>query len=662
MQAVRKKLLEKTVLAHQEAYDRGKPTIADAEFDDLVEQLRKVDPTSTVLDQLGASRTNRKTNHAVPMLSLRKAKTMGELMNWARDIGGVDFVVMPKFDGVSLSCIYERGKLVRAVTRGDGKTGDDVTHIAKFFVPSRQPEGCVNYEVRGEVIFSKETWEKVQQAFLDRNGGKPVNARNAAAGSLMRKTITKEARKLHFVPYDLIDHSHRAGHGSPLSRNLDARLTLVGDTESFVKVCGLEELDKTCTEMINIAMECGYETDGIVVRVRDFRYRKTLGATSHHPHWSIALKHDNQQPEKATVKKIHWQVSRSGTLTPVVEVDPIVLAGVTVTYATLHHAGMYIQSEIRKGSKVLMTRRGGVIPHIETVYAHPRNAMPEPYPKRCPCCKAPTKLEGDFLRCTEPGECPDVQRGKLVYWCAQTDLMGFGENVIYELYNEGIVQLPQELYTLDVDVMKQLFGANLGPKLVKEARDKSRLTPAQLFTGLGIEGIGKTQAEKLFEAIDFDELMHLYFNDADEEIVSKLPEGFGPVLTRNLLRGLAANRGIIQSLAEVLEIVKPQKSSVTVGPFVGKKVVFTGKLADMEREVAMQTVRDLGGATPSSVTKSIDYLVVGSLASDEQLHKRNKAADYNLKGAKISIISEERFAELLASAYALKEDHDEEAD
>lgn len=640
--------LEQRIKAHQQAYDKGKPTISDEEFDALIASLRKKAPHSAVLAEIGNAVTSRKMAHSTPMLSLQKAKTVEEVWKWAKDIGKVGYLLMPKYDGVSLSAHYE-GKLVRAVTRGDGKLGDDVTHIAKHFLPTKIIPGSRKpVEVRGEVIFPKDKWETIKEVFSQRNNGKPVNARNAAAGTILRKTVTREATQLHFMIYDVL--------GSDLPPNLSSRLALV-DPEIEFQCCALHLLMDWAEGMQKRALACNYETDGIVVRVDEFVHRKNLGATSHHPHWAIALKHED---EKLTtkVKDIHWQVSRTGTITPVAQVEPLQLSGVMVSNATLHHAGMVTKLEVSPGCTVEMTRRGGVIPHVERVTKRKKGVAHFEAPKRCPCCQAATKREGDFLQCSEPEECPDVQRGRLVYWCEQTDLMGFGEQVIKTLYDEGIVMMPSELYTLDAVVMRQMFGQTLGPKLVKEANSKARLTPAQLFCGLGIDGLGKTQAEKLFEAIDFDELMHLYFNDADEEIVSKLPKGagFGTVLISNLFRGIAKNRGTIQNLVDVIEIIKPTKSNMQIGPFAGKKVVFTGQLSDMSRESAQQQVKDFGGSCPSSVTKDTAYLVVGSLADDGQLHKRQKALHYNTRGGNIQIIEEEKFIEMLVQATELKGD------
>jgi DNA ligase (NAD+) len=635
--------LEAEIAYHRALYEAGEAEISDAAFDKLIDGLAKRAPKSKVLKQVGSAVTSKKVQHVVPMLSLDKTKAIEKVLEWAKSTGSNFFAVMPKYDGVSMAVSYADGRLVRAVTRGDGREGDDVTALARNFLAPTVDNGAA-FEFRGEVLFSKEVWERVKGTFEERANGRPVNARNAAAGSLLRKTLTPEARELCFVPHDVIYPEQMHGYFT------DALLANGSDrmgTDFWLATP--EQLEERLALAQKQVLDTAFpfETDGLVVKVADYNKRTKLGATSHHPKWALALKHDDEERE-TLLKGVQWQVSRTGTITPVAIVKPVLLSGVTVSRATLHHAGNVKRLKLYTDDRVVMTRRGGVIPHIERVSRQsrlPALATRIWIPKMCPCCGAETEMRDDFLFCTKPEECPDVQREKLLYWCKQTDMMGFGEQVIAELYNDGCVMQPSELYTLDEHYMQVIFGKNLGPKLVAEAAAKSELTNAQILVGLGIDLIGRTQAERLFEVFeDFDQLI-----EAKDGWCAPVP-GMGVERWEAIHGGLTENENILRSLLKVLTIKNPNRSSVTTGPFAGKAVVFTGRMTDLERPHAQEQVRALGGTTPTSLTKTTDYLVVGSQASPEQLHKRNKAAEYNTKGGSIKVIEEETFLEMLAKA------------
>lgn len=638
--------LEVAIAAARRLYDQGRPAIEDKDFDELVEDLRALDPSNPALMAIGHVQSRNKVKHSVPMLSLDKTKSVKDVLKWAVDVPD-NLLIMPKYDGVAISAHYE-GKLIRAVTRGDGTLGDDITHIAKYFLPSKVlVKSTKPIELRGEVLFSREVWEEVEDVFIKRAKGKgTVNARNAAAGSLLRKTITPEAKALSFVCYDVL--------GTSKDTLLEALHLLDDDVFRLAQISDAADLEFCIKQTLGRVLACNfpYETDGLVIKANHFDMREELGATSHHPKWAIALKHEDK-PAETTVKDVEWQVSRTGTITPVAILNPVVVGGVTVARATLHHAKHMKDLKLCVGSAVRVTRRGGVIPHVEAVVFSPEHALKLSPPSKCPCCSAKAIMADDFLQCTNVDECPDVQRGKLVYWCAQTDMMGFGESVIYRLYEDGVVMQPSELYTLDKEEMKALFGKQLGPKLIKEASEKSKLTEVQLLNALGIDGIGKTQATRILEHFgSFENLILTHHNLKKPAVLAKTTaiEGIGEILAANLYTGIGENYSIITHLLAVVELITEQKSTVTVGPFAGKKVVFTGALADMPREVAQGQVCAFGGTTPGSLVKTTDFLVVGSRASPEQLHKRQKALDYNTKGGNIRIIEEDEFLEMLVEA------------
>lgn len=640
--------LGNAVIRHQELYDAGTPAISDADFDRMVTVLRRLAPKSAVLEHLGKpAGGKRKVAHTSPMLSLAKCYDKTEIVDWCIEAGVDTFQIGPKYDGVSLSLIYDRGRLVDAVTRGDGKAGDSVLHnvlVMQGAVPNRLsggPDYCV---IRGEAIFSKTAWAKVKPYFEARAAKREgsVNARNAAAGILQAKRPNDEVlRQLDFIAYDCLSaDSAQWTLGSALRQVMGNDFTTGHIWTAPVKQA-MHFLDLAAEH----AAQCDYETDGVVVKVDAYADRERLGATSHHPKWAIALKF--QGGSGATVlRSVQWQVSRTGTVTPVGIVDPIELSGATITRVTLHNLKQIETLGLREGCAVKMTRRGGVIPHIEHALNVPMTPEIRP-PKKCPCCKGPVVRDSDFLKCVNSDECPDVQRQRLLFWAQQTDMMGWGEEVISKLYDAGDVIQPSELYTNKRALMITMFGKGLGPKLMREAEVKRTMTPAVFLRALGLEGIGGTQSEKILE--HFRQDVGKLLDWADEPAVALNIAGIGEALTGNLHTGINQARGEIRAALNVVNLIVPQKCEVRSGPFAGKKIVFTGKLSDIEREAARALVRTHGAETPAGVTKATDMLVVGDGAKEEQRTKRDKAEKYGVR-----IVTESEFLEMLAEATDLQ--------
>jgi len=642
--------LGNTIIRHQELYDAGAPTITDAEYDALVERLRRLAPKSPVLRHLGAPVGKRKVPHTWPMLSLAKCYSTDDVIDWCVDAGVDMFQIAPKYDGVSLSLIYDEGRLVEAVTRGDGKVGDSVlANVLKMVIVPKvldEPLSCV---VRGEAIFAKTVWERVKPSFEERaqhrNGS--VNARNAAAGTLQAKRPQAIAvSHLDFIAYDCLTlgNTRHASLGDAmrhLMRKFSTGLVWTTPVQSAMHYLGV------ATEY---ALECDYETDGVVVKVDSYAARERLGATSHHPRWAMALKFQGGTGT-TTLRDVVWQVSRTGTITPVAVIDPIELSGASITRATLHNLRQLEALQLHAGAEVEITRRGGVIPHIERRVS-PASDNPIGGLSKCPCCKGPAKRRRDFLYCVNLTECPDVQRQRLLFWATQTDMMGWGEEVIATLYNDGDVIQPSELYRLPITTMIAFFGKVLGPKLSAEAELKSTMPAPVFLRALGIDGIGTSQSEKIMGRFDHSITALLDWARCVPLVELAIP-GIGDRLEDNLRGGLRELRREITSLLKVVTIIAPARSAVTAGPFAGKKIVFTGKLCDIEREAARAAVREHGAETPAGVTKQTDMLVVGDLAKGEQRSKRDKAEAYISIGIPIRIVTEPEFLAMLVEATEL---------
>ncbi len=628
--------LEAKIQEHQALYDTGEPSISDAEFDRMVTRLRQLAPKSSVLDGLGKAVSTRKSKHASAMLSLEKAADVKAVLAWAKKSPDAAFVLAPKYDGLALSLTYKQGGLVSAVTRGDGVQGDEVLSNAKH-VPSipQQLRGPFppSIIVRGEVLFPRSAELPPEAA----------NARNLAAGTMLRKTPNVEVLKqLSFIAYDVIDEA-RSLALTALSGSLEFADRWGFDVGDLVFSEGAADLldDVGRATPAWSAADYAYECDGLVAKVDKYSLREKLGATSHHPRWAIALKFAS---DKATtkLKGIEWQVSRTGVITPVAIVEPVRLSGAMVTRATLHNLDQMrkLGPFWRVGDTVEMCRRGGVIPHVERIVSGSTGETLV-HPKVCPSCGEVAYEQGGQLFCLERESCPGVQIGIMRHWCSTLDMLGWGDEVLKQLYESGVIDR-ESLYSTVCDEALLSLGKTIGRKLIKERSTKSKCAPAVFLAALGLPGIGRSQAEKLLARFgDVQAIIKLTAEDHDRLRAELTPALFNNLTTLHEAEALA--------LLACVELVVTAKIS---GPWDGLSFVFTGKLTDMEREEARDAVRALGGSAPDSVTKGLTYLVVGDLAREEQRTKRDKAEKYNASGSNIQVIEEEAFVAMLAQAYA----------
>lgn len=638
--------LEELVRYHNDAYfQRNAPEISDELFDKLVETLRRKSPDSLMLQQVGSDLLSQASVlHPRPMLSLDKCYDDETLKKWFDKIKG-DAIVMPKIDGVACSLHYNRqGHLVLGATRGDGLKGENITaNVMRIAdVPKTLPvhtieniitKGENTLEVRGEVHMKLSRFKKLYAESF-------ANPRNLAAGALKQKEAAKsEAYGLSFFPYDV--------RGT----------TLATEEEKFglLKTCGfiLPELSKVSTaqEVVDAYHHLAkrresldYEVDGIVVRTNLVSEQVRLGETAHHPRFAIAYKFqgDNALTPLVTVE---WSVGRTGTITPVAIVKPVFVSGATVSRASLHNLGMMRKLGLKEQALVEIVRRGGVIPHVERVIEASGN--PFEVPTHCPSCNGPVHIEGDFLMCANPKGCINIAVMRLKHFCSVVDIQGFGEKLLHTLVEQGLVASPADLYHLTLEDLLPLerMGETLANKLLEHLKSHRKMSLATFVTALGIREIGVTVAEVLAE--HFKTLSALQLATKDD--VSAL-HGIGPSIAEALVTGLTEHDEEIKRLLHVIEIMPVLRKTPgdTSHPFYGKSFVFTGKMAKLERKQAQNWVREHGGHTPSSVTSSTDYLVVGDegsplLGSAEKSTKQKEAEKLIAKGSQIQIISETDF-------------------
>lgn len=646
MASDRAQFLMDEIRRHNRLYwDTHKPEISDQAYDALVEELRALQPDTPVLQELGGAVPGTKVKHRTPMLSLEKVYEDPDLTRWAEKVQG-DFIVMPKVDGLAVSLLYRDGKLVRAATRGDGEFGEDVTANARTFVPTAivgqedlKDLLTGDIEVRGEVYLAKER-------FAAHYAKDFANPRNLAAGALKQKDPEKcRAYGLSFVAYDV--------DGFTIEEGKLHALEYEGFSVVPSVVSRMEHLADTVKAMAEDRETWPFEADGVVVRANRVSERARLGATSHHPRWAVAFKFQSQSAE-TTLKGMEWQVSRNGTITPVAVVEAVQLAGVSVTRASLHNVGYAKKLGVFAGARILMSRRGDVIPHVEEVLVKPDPQRPDepmvefslrsglPYPSKCPSCGSSVLRDGDFLRCATPLNCNAAKAGELVHFCKGLSIDGMGPALAEKLVQSGVLKTPADLYRVSIASMVGRAGVGKGTaaNLSKQIAAKRKVRLKDLLVALGVDSLGTVAAEQLADRFTSLHAVRMAGEDALRDA------GLGEVSARNVRAGMVARDAMLVDLASLVDLEAPVK--VVGGSLDGKAFVFTGELGGVGREEAQRRVMALGGKCPSGVSKKVDFLVAAEGESGTTKYKA--AQKLQADGHHIRVVGETEFLLMVAKA------------
>ena len=630
-------------------YNEATPEISDAEFDALWDQLKSLDPNHPQLRRVGAPIPpgSVKVEHRFPMRSLDKATENDEVAHFVAETTahGRRFIAQPKLDGSALSLEYRRGRLVRAATRGSGERGEDVTSNALRIpnIPDRLSwEG--DCHIRGEVVMHLDI-------FREKYAEIAPNPRNLAAGSLRQKNIEAgkgDASDLMFYAYDVLFVPNSEKHpDSPDALDFEndsesiVWLRSVGITPAEeVVVTGEEDEDTTqalLAQTVHWTQNRGgasWEIDGVVFKLDNLAKRALLGQTAHHPRWALAWKFP---PEEATtvLLDIDWQTGRTGAVTPVARVAPVVVSGVTVENTTLHNVGEVERLGISIGDKVRIVRRGDVIPKIieslgrgddrdlegrfhadGTAFSGtlPPQSPPQ-IPKCCPECETELQLDGAFLRCTNLS-CPSRLSRSILYWCRALEMDGIGEKLVEQLCDAGLISNIPDLYRLQKE---QLIGlermAEKSASNVIHQLDSTRKLPLDVFlSALGLPGIGPELATAFAGEICTIEAM-LTLNDSDIERLTSI-EGVGETVALSLISGIQDRVEMIQDFSQILSITEVAKTEAPSGPLLGYTFCITGTLTRPRKEIALQT-KAAGGKVVSSVSGKLDYLIAGENAGSK---------------------------------------------
>ncbi|MGB4254526.1 MAG: NAD-dependent DNA ligase LigA [Rectinema sp.] len=620
--------LEYLIRHHQELYYNGEPEISDEEFDALWDELASIDPANPIIASIGADRSDRwpKYRHRMIMGSLSKASDPESFLAWAAKVRYPLYLVQYKLDGASIELQYDEGGFARAVTRGDGVIGDDITPNAVRMngVPNRLPEPFTG-SVRGEVLMSKRVHAS---KYSDK-----ANCRNAANG-LMKRKDGQGVEDLDIVCYDAVGRLP-TGEAFSTEREKIAWLKRMGfNVVPTIECKSPEEIIVYRAKIMELRPTLEYDIDGLVVKGDriDFEDMNKM-----RPELQIAFKFS---PEEAVTTLIAVEWSESGTtVTPIGIVEPVRLAGTTVQRANLANPGIIRSMDLRIGSKVVITKRGEIIPKIESLVENPKDAIPIPIPSHCSLCGAGLIDEDTRLYCPN-AECPGKAYHRLEKWLSVIDIKDIGSTLLKRLFEaKRVVRIP-DLYTLTMNdlISFERIGRKSAQKILRNIRERNEVSLSQFIAGFDIEGIGLLMAEKLIEA-GYDTLDKiLAASPADFEKIA----GFAEISAKTLYEGLRLVEEDMRKLVDSGYVrIRPPlpKTQRTANPVSGNSFCFTGELRSMKRSEAEKLVREKGGIIKSSVTKDLDYLVTNDPSSGSG--KNRKARELSIK-----IIDEEQFLEM----------------
>jgi DNA ligase (NAD+) len=646
-------------------YVADNPEISDAAFDRLMNRLKELEtqhpelvtPDSPTQRVGGAPRAGfQEVRHTTPMVSLDNAFSVEALRDFDRRVREttgrekVDYIAEHKFDGLSMSLVYEGGRLVRGVTRGDGITGEDVTPNVKTIrsIPLNVDPALLkkaglpgNFEVRGEAIMTRKAFQEMNRQQEEQGGKIFANPRNAAAGSIrvLDSRITA-SRKLDFFAYYLLVDGRAAK--KRLSESLEVLKMLHFKASDDWKLChSLEEVERYIAAWESKREKLAYEIDGIVIKVDEISLQNELGFTSKAPRWALAYKYPAHQ-ETTVVREIQVSVGRTGVLTPFAIFEPVQIGGVTVTKSTLHNMDEIERLGVHAGDTVLVERAGEVIPHVLKVVKHGKEEKEFHMPEKCPVCGTRVhRREGEVAyRCVNVS-CPARRRESMLHFASRhaMNIDGLGEKIVDQLIQGDLVRDFADLYKLDLETLSNLerMAEKSAQNLLDEIEASKKAGLARLIYAIGIPFVGERTAQLL--AAHFGSMEKL--RDASEEELLEVGE-IGPKIAEGVREFFSesANRKLIDRLRAVGVVMKEERAAPKSAKFAGMTFVFTGTLTKRSREEAEALVASHGGKAGSSVSKKTSYVVVGA----DPGSKFDKA-----KALGVPILEEAQFEKLLAS-------------
>lgn len=648
-------------------YVLAQPSISDYEYDQLMKELEALEerypdlrtadsPTQRVSGQ--PTKEFPVVRHRRPMLSLSNTYNEGEIRDFDRRVSSLlapgeayQYVCELKIDGVAISLIYCDGLLHQAVTRGDGEQGDEVTNNVKTIrsVPLRlPPESALrDLEVRGEIYYPRAEFEKLNAQRVADGEAPFANPRNSAAGTLkMQDTRIVASRPLRIFCYYLDPLQHNAAitsHHEALQMLRKLRFPVNPHSRLCQNVEAVIEFWREWGEGKN---NLPYDVDGIVVKVNRLDQQQRLGSTAKSPRWAIAFKFATEQAE-TVLEDIQWQVGRTGTVTPVAHLRPVLLLGTTVSRATLHNLDEIQRLDVRIGDHVLIEKGGEIIPKIVEVLSDRRGPQILPYqpPTHCPVCATLlVRPQDEVALVCQNVACPAQVAGRIIHYAARKalDIEGLGEKVVELLLKNHLIHDYGDLYSLKTEQIAGLerMGEKSARNLIAGIENSKKRPLARLIFGLGIRYVGEGAAKllanhfhslKALSAASVEELAAI--DGIGEKTAQSVRSFFSSAENRKVLEKLRAAKMPFEEAAPV--------SAAAAAAFAGKSFVFTGKLSYFTREAAAAAVEELGARVSSSVSAKTDFVVAGEDAGS----KLSKARQLG-----VTVLSEDEFLRLLKEA------------
>ncbi|MBC7081050.1 MAG: NAD-dependent DNA ligase LigA [Thermoplasmatales archaeon] len=639
-------------------YVLNKPEISDEEYDKLMQELISLEqkypdlitPDSPT-QRVGAPPAEefKTVAHVKPMLSLDTVNDVEEVISFdkrvKKEVGSenIEYVAEPKMDGLSVELIYENGRYIRGSTRGDGINGEDITENIRtikavpLLLRGEEIKPPSFLAVRGEVIMHIEDFEKFNKELIEKGEEPMANPRNAASGSLRRL----DPRETAMRPLDIFFYEIMRADGIEIKTQWEALELLkkwgLKTNPHSIKCSIIEEAIKYHEEMNRKREELSYEIDGVVIKVNEIKYQTLLGEKTRSPRWAIAYKFPPRK-EETQVMNIVVQVGRTGILTPVALLKPVDVKGVTVSRATLHNEDYVKQKDVRIGDWVRVGRAGDVIPEVMEVIKERRTGNEKIFsmPDKCPVCGSSVVRDGAYYRCTGGLSCISQLKRSIEHFASKRamDIEGLGGKTVELLVDRGIIKRVSDIYKIKKEDLLNLprFGDKSAENLIEGIEKSKEKDLARFIYALGIPNVGEHMAKLLAEKFkDIDTLMN-----AKEEDLMSVRE-IGPETASSIVNFFKEekNRNEIEELKKCGIKMKYEE---TRGKLSGITFVFTGELKSFSREEAKEIVEKMGGGVASSVSKKVDYVVVGENPGS----KYEKAKELGLK-----IINEEEFKKII---------------
>ncbi len=647
-------------------FEKDKPIVSDGVYDDLKKEILLLERKYIFLNSKNSpsqvvghkpSKNFKKVQHKVPMLSLSNAFTEEDLKNFEKKISNFlskknDFKIFysaePKIDGISASLTYKNGNLIRGLSRGDGKEGEDITDnlitikdIPKKILSKDFPK---EIDVRGEVFIQNSDFEYLKDKF--------ANPRNAASGSLRQKN-SGDTKKipLKFIAYTFgFENGLKAENQSDYLKKLDQWGFKINPLNKLIS--GLENLIQNYNEIEKKRADLDFDIDGIVYKVNDFALQKRLGNVANAPRWAIAHKFSSNKAI-SQVKDIEIQIGRTGALTPVAKIKPINIGGVIVSNATLHNEDEIERKDIRIGDTVKVERAGDVIPHVISVDVSKRKNTSKKFifPKKCPCgydaIKEFNKVTKKFdavRRCPDRGfECNRIAKEKIKHFVSKEafNIDGFGKKIVEKFWELKLIKLPQDIFKLDFDRIQKLdgWGQLSADNLKYSINEKKQISLERFIYSLGIRHIGLENAKLLSKYLgSFQKFKNLSKNNKYDELLNI--DGIGETQLVSIKNFFSKNINlkILNELERLLKIVNA-KALNTNGLLRDKSFLVTGKLNNISRAEVKSLIEENSGTTVSSVSKKLNYLITGE--------KPTKRKIESARALKIKIINQDEFLKML---------------